>query len=169
MRLEGKTTSALKIEIRDGKNKLIGGIESLSVSENRGITRIRHLDIASAGETVDIVPGVAELTLTINGFMLFPDGGYLKNTFNRVDPAGNDLSHTTENAKGYYNLSDQRSGFRIIESCLAANGNTYNVVYPNCWFQNRSKTISVSGDTKIAESMTVVVGANPYTELQTAE
>lgn len=165
-RLEGKTTSALRIEMRSGDNKLVGAIESLSASENKQVTRIRHLDIASAGETVDVVPGVTDLTLTINGFMLYPDGGYLNNIFNRVDPAGNKLSHPSNNAKGYYNLSDQQSGFMIIEAVQAKDGNTYVVIYPNCWVSSRTKNMTVTGDTKVSESLTVVVGGNVRTELQ---
>jgi len=167
MRIEGKTTSALRIEMRSGDNKLVGAIESMSVAENKAVTRIRHLDIAAAGETVDVVPGVTDLTLTINGFMLYPEGGYLNGIFNRVDPAGNANAHPNDNAKGYYNLSEQQAGFTIIEAIQAKDGNTYVVIYPNCWISSRTKNMTVTGDTKVSESITVVVGGNLRTELQT--
>lgn len=165
---QGKTKPALKLEVRDAKGNLIAGIESMSIQENRQLTRIRHLEISRGGETIDVVPGVTEKTININGIVFFSEGGYLKDTFNRLDPIGSSESHADARVKGYYNLSDQLAGFDIYESTLSADGNYYTTIHPNCWVQSRGRNMTIQGDVKVAETITVMVGGNSKEDYQTA-
>lgn len=120
----------------------IGGIQELRITQNREITRVRHLNINDAGKVIDMAPGLVTGSLTatrvaINTYLLdtlFPDIDAATNLENL--PKGFDI-------EVYEKQFDEDPVGNLINS------------FTNCWISSVSRSISVTGNILIVENANI--------------
>ena len=68
---ENRVINAATIDILDDEGFRIGFIQQISETLGRPVTGIRHLNSLDAGRKIEQVPGVEDITITIQGYSLY--------------------------------------------------------------------------------------------------
>ena len=141
------TTLGIKI-ILDGN--VVGAIQSFSSNHTRNVTKLREVGSDVPGEVVDIVPGVEDATLQVNGFAIAPiRSGEFETLPNRI---------TTEGNKRLLSLMDQKIPFSLIEELGSPDGNiTARIEYEGCMLTNYSRNVTIEGNFVVAENASLAV------------
>ena len=155
-----RAATSLGIDIIDSNSRVIGAIQSFSPSYNRNVTALRELNTASeggqlidvAGEIVELIPGVENITLSVNGFLLNGTPDVDKTLFNRVNEdfkTGDGILTT---------LVDQQTAFSIkVRYQIPGYAQPKSFIYEDCFFETYNQTININGDIIIGESATIRV------------
>jgi len=141
------------IDIFDNEGNKIGFCTNISRSDTRTINKIRHIDSADAGRVVELQPGPADYSLTINGFALYNDGNKRGGLLNRIPGTASAQYAALDQQQAMFNL-------RVLEK-HPVSGEESATYYYNCMISNYSKPTAI-GSVNIAESVTVVVSYVDY-------
>lgn len=68
---ENKSIVSTGIDILDNDGNIIGFLSQINRDDTRGVDRIRHLNLADAGRTLELVPHPADTVLRVTGFALY--------------------------------------------------------------------------------------------------
>src|SRR3990167_5318872 len=110
----------------------IGLINGWNPQQNRQITPVYELDVATSGLPLENVPGnVQNLTISIQRYDIWPTR--MEQAFVKVD---------------LYMLSNQQSPFSVQELWTSPSGGVEAWEYNGCWFENIGRTFR-SDDTRI--------------------
>lgn len=134
-----KTVVSYAYTIRAG-GKTIGTIQGFNPSYNRTLERVREIQ-NSIDDTVEIVPGRTEITLTIDRFETYDETTLSKFGAKSSGIDANDISEVTD-------------PFTITEIIQDSLGNVRTVDYVDCWIQTYGKTIR-EGTINVAENVTI--------------
>lgn len=155
----GQGRPALKsidIDILNDNGALIGAIQSFDYSQSRTVSELREINsgnydanIEEAGEIVELVPGVASTTISVNGFALMGTESIQQMMFNRL------ANETDRNV--LKTMKDNKTPFQIKEVQTLADGSTRQNLYVDCYLESYSRNISIEGDLVIAETASIRV------------
>jgi hypothetical protein len=139
------TVIATSIDI-EVQGKKIGAVDSFNVNMSRVVQRVRALNSEWAGETIEIVPGVGEASVTVSGFMLYTKG--LHHLFQRIPG---------DAGKVFTDLVSQKVPITLVERYThQGTGQTFKVRYIGCWLTQYSKSQNIN-TAMIAENATLEV------------
>lgn len=68
---ENRAVVAITIDVIDNEGNEIGYIQSINRTAARAIDRLRHLNVADAGRTIELGPHPVDTTLAVTGFCLY--------------------------------------------------------------------------------------------------
>lgn len=119
----------------------IGSLQNFAPTSTKTIERVREILFDSGNKVVDIVPGLTDITATLERIQLFSS-----NLFQAI---GRDL----------VTIEDMNDPFDILETLNrpgSAGGAPVRIIYANCLFSEFGKTITV-GTTFVVERATVQI------------
>lgn len=147
----GDALSVLSIDVLDQNGNKIGAINQIAPSFSRPNTRVRDLDADAAGDVKDLVPGVENITISVNGFAL-------RSTFDKKRGLLNRIPQASAGSAAFKSLKDNQIPFDIKEKQTnPRTGAIYTRVFKNCLLNNYSYSISMQGDVVISESASIDV------------
>ena len=145
---QNRATISTSYDIFDEDGNLIGYVTDISRTDNRSVTRIRHLSSHDAGRTIEQAPGPDETTLALTGFALY----------NKAEQSG-DLPHYSlvgrlggTEGNVFKSLNSQRIPFNLrVEEVHPGTGAVSRTYYFGCYLTSYTKPISL-GSITIAET-----------------
>ena len=152
------------VDVYDDAGQLIGYATKIDVKGGRSVDRIRHLSSASAGRTIEQVPGVEEVTVTLEGFALYNEVDSASR-FPHYSLAGRISGGTGTANHGTFlfkSLSSQKIPFTIkveeVHPADAQGSKARNITYyRNCMLKSFGKSIS-TGSVTTTETAEISVG-----------
>ncbi len=143
-----RTVISTSIDIFDHDGNNIGYIQSITPSQTRNVTPVRHINSIDAGRIVEAAPGPANYTMNVNGFALYD----AQNDGSLIQRIGGSVT-----AQAMKSLEEQSIPFNIvITETHPATGNETKSVYHDCWLTNYSHPVNI-GSALIAETATIFV------------
>ena len=158
----GDALSVLSIDVLDKKGMKIGAINQISPTFNRPNTRVRDLDSDARGDVKDLVPGVENITISVNGFALRSNTTARHTILNRVAEGtqSTDITGQPLLASQFLSLKDNNTPFDIaIKQTNQKTGDQYTLIFVNCLLNNFSYSITMTGDVVISESASIDVSS----------
>lgn len=141
-----QTVISTSVGVFDEDGFDIGYINQINSNFTRPTTRVRHLNKADAGRTVEQQPGVEDFTLTVSGFALYQKNDSDKRSLIARLPAG---------GGAFKVLNQQQVPFVVREEETHPATNATNVyVYMGCMINQYSRPVNV-GTTTVTESATI--------------
>ena len=147
----GKAVRTLKIDILDTAGNTIGGIRSISPNHRRTVTKLRELDSEAEGDPFDIVPGVEDISLSVEGFALYSTQAERGTLHSR-------LQKGIPNSEKFKSLKQNKTPFNIkIKQVNESTGQEFTYVYQDCLLTAYSFNITLEGDVSVTERADIEV------------
>ena len=146
---KNRIVSSSTLDIIDDEGFIIGFITNFNESDNRPMTRVRHLSSRDAGRVIEMTPGVEDISITVNGYSLY----------NRSLTEKGSLIHRLGSAmKALKSLQSQSEPFNLIRTeTHPATGEENKDVYFDCWISAHSKSRDI-GRLVQMDNCTIQVG-----------
>ena len=136
------------VTIVDHDGNEIGFIQSITSTDNRPVTAVRHLNAADAGRIVEGAPSPATKTLAVTGFALYKK----QNDGSIIQRIGGSVTRKTMKT-----LEEQSIPFNLIESVThPATGEEETIIYHDCWLTNHSRPVNI-GTALVSENCSIFV------------
>lgn len=151
LNIQDKVFPTTQITIYDENGEEVGWIQDFNATESRPVERIRHINAADAGRTLQGVPRPADATLSVTGFTIYkPDPTNDGSVISRI------MQNTGNPNKLMKTLEEQKIPFLIREETVNPNGQNTVTFYHGCWLTNHSKPISIN-NAFVAETADIFV------------
>jgi len=146
---KNRVISSSTLDIYDDQGFIIGFITNFNESDNRPITRIRHLSSHDAGRVIEMSPGVEDVSITVNGYSLY--------NVNLTEKGS--LIHRLGSAmRALKSLQSQAEPFNLVRTETHPSTNEENKdVYFDCWISAFSRSRDV-GRLVQMDNCTIQVG-----------
>jgi hypothetical protein len=153
------------IDLLGPSGSIIGFVDKITgLTMKRPVTRIRHLNSYDRGTVIELVPSVSEVSLTCEGFLLFPDeAGISHDIINRI---------TQESQDPYGLLDTSRFNFdmalRIRHHNVSTRGGVY--YFYRCGLDNWDMgNINLDGNNIITQTVSIQVSYTGYKPIESLE
>jgi len=132
-----KTAVSYSYVVKSDKGGVLGTLQGFNPSVNRALERVREINWSNLEDTVEIVPGRSEITISIDRLETY-DKAMME-------------------ALGYDSLEELpqiTSPITITETITDSLGRTRTISYVDCWIQSWGKTIR-EGTITVTETVTL--------------